>query len=74
MERRIFCGKFNEKSVTVGNNRVRILIGLKWTNSGISVKIVNSRFLNIRVLIGSVVVNISCVYAPQPGLVDTGKR
>lgn len=68
-----FLWKFKIKTVTAGNKRVGILIALKWTNSVISVKRVSSRFLNIRLLIGSVMVSITCVYTPQPGLATLEK-
>ena len=51
-----------------GFGGVGILIAEKWITSVLSVDRVNPRIINIRLLIGKMIVNIYSAYAPQSGL------
>lgn len=53
---------------------VGILTAQKWTSPVISVTRDHRRLLDMELTIGSVVVNITCAYAPQSGLVTMEKE
>ena len=45
-----------------------IMLAQKWINNVISVKRYDHRCLQLRFLVGTVIVNVICCYAPQSGL------
>ena len=51
-----------------GYGGVGIMIAEKWINDVISVTRINHRCIQLRLLIGTVIVNTVCCYAPQTGL------
>ena len=44
------------------------MLAQKWINNVISVKRYDHRCLQLRFLVGTVIVNVICCYAPQSGL------
>ena len=51
-----------------GLGGVGIMIAEKWIEDVISVTCINHRCIQLRLLIGTVIVNTVCCYAPQSGL------
>ena len=51
-----------------GFRGIGIMLAQKWVNNVLSVKRYDNRCLQLRFLIGTIVINVICCYAPQSGL------